>query len=99
MDAENIYNIFEEEIIPDFYNRNKKGIPEKWVSYIKNTIALISPEFTMKRMLDDYYKQFYNKLISSSSILFANEDENIRTLTSWKRRMIRSWDSIESLSV
>lgn len=99
LDAENIYNIFEEEIIPDFYNRNKKGIPEKWVSYIKNTIALISPEFTMKRMLDDYYKQFYNKLISRSSILFANEYENIRTLTSWKRRMIRSWESIEVLSV
>ncbi|KAF0202606.1 MAG: starch [Bacteroidetes bacterium] len=99
LDAETIYNIFEEDIIPDFYNRNKKGIPEKWVSGIKNTIALISPEFTMKRMLDDYYKQFYNNLISRSTILFANEYENIRLLSAWKRRMLRGWDSIEVVSV
>lgn len=99
LDAENIYNIFEEEIIPDFYNRNKKGIPEKWVASIKNTIALISPEFTMKRMLDDYYKQFYNNLISRSTLLFANEFENIRVLSAWKRRILRGWESIEVVSV
>ena len=99
LDAENIYNIFEERIIPDFYNRNENGVPTQWVAYMKNTIATISPEFTMKRMLDDYYNQFYNKLISRSSLLFANEYENIRVLSSWKRRMLRGWGSIEVVSV
>jgi hypothetical protein len=99
LDAENIYNIFEEEIIPAFYERNSKGIPEKWVSYIKNTIAGISPEFTMKRMLDDYYNQFYNKLIKRSSMLFANDFENVRMISSWKRRILRGWESIEVVSV
>lgn len=99
LDAENIYNIFEEEIIPVFYERNSKGIPEKWVSYIKNTIAGISPEFTMKRMLDDYYNQFYNKLIKRSSMLFANDFENVRMISSWKRRILRGWESIEVVSV
>lgn len=99
LDAENIYNIFEEEIIPDFYNRNEKGIPERWVAAIKNTIAVISPEFTMKRMLDDYYNQFYNKLISRSSLLFANDFENVRMLSSWKRKILRGWESIEVVSV
>lgn len=99
LDAENIYNIFEEEIIPDFYKRNKSGIPEKWVSHIKNTIARISPEFTMKRMLDDYYEKFYSKLISRSAVLFNNDYENVRLISSWKRKILRGWDSIEVISV
>ncbi|MCO5265981.1 MAG: alpha-glucan family phosphorylase, partial [Lentimicrobium sp.] len=99
LDSENIYNIFVEEIVPNFYNRNEKGIPEKWVASIKKTIAGIAPEFTMKRMIDDYYKQFYNKLIGRSSMMFAKDYENIRLLSSWKRKVNRGWDSIEVVSV
>lgn len=99
LDAENIYNIFEEQIIPDFYNRNKNGVPLKWVDLMKNTIATIAPEFTMKRMLDDYYAKFYNKLIKRSSVLFDNDFENVRVLSSWKRRLLGGWDSIEVISV
>jgi glucan phosphorylase len=35
LDAENIYNIFENEIVPAFYDRNENGVPEKWVSHVK----------------------------------------------------------------
>lgn len=99
LDAENIYNIFEEEIIPEFYERNEKGVPEKWVSRIKHTIAGISPNFTMKRQLDDYYEQFYNKLMQRSALLFSNDFEQIRLLSSWKRRILRGWESIEVVKV
>lgn len=99
LDAENIYNLFEEEITPAFYDRNEKGIPEKWISHVRNTISQISPEFTMNRMLKDYYDQFYNKLISRSTELFANDFENVRLLSSWKRRILRGWESIEVVSI
>ncbi|MBK9358955.1 MAG: alpha-glucan family phosphorylase [Bacteroidales bacterium] len=99
LDAESIYNIFAEEIVPHFYDRDEKGIPHKWVSFVKNTISGIAPEFTMKRMIDDYYHQFYNKLVSRSTMLFDRDFEGIRQLSSWKRKMIRGWDSIETVSV
>jgi phosphorylase/glycogen(starch) synthase len=99
LDVESIYNIFSEEIVPDFYNRDDKGVPAKWVGYVKNTIAGISPEFTMKRMIDDYYRKFYNKLVSRSTQLFENDYEGIRQLSNWKRKMIRGWDSIETVSL
>jgi hypothetical protein len=66
---------------------------------VKNTIAGISPEFTMKRMIDDYYRKFYNKLVSRSTQLFENDYEGIRQLSNWKRKMIRGWDSIETVSL
>jgi len=99
LDAESIYNIFADEIVPDFYHRNDQGIPEKWVKYIKNTISEIAPDFTMKRMIDDYFEKFYNKLFSRSSMLFDKDFEGIRQVTFWKRKIIRGWDSIEVVSV
>ncbi len=99
LDAENIYNTFENEIVPAFYDRNKNGIPEKWVSHIKKTIAEIAPEFTMKRMIDDYFRRYYNILIERSTIMLENDYEKIRQLASWKRRVLRRWDNIEVVSV
>lgn len=99
LDAENIYNTFEEQIIPAFYNRNSDGIPEKWVQFMKNTIQNIAPRFTMHRMLNDYQHKFYNKLIERSSMLSANDYEQARLLSAWKRKMLRGWESIEIVSV
>jgi glucan phosphorylase len=99
LDAENIYNTFENEIVPAFYDRNKNGVPEKWVSHIKKTIAEIAPEFTMKRMIDDYFRRYYNNLIERSTIMLENDCEKIRQLAAWKRRVLRRWDNIEVVSV
>jgi len=99
LDAENIYNTFENEIVPAFYERNNEGIPLKWVSHVKKTIAEIAPEFTMRRMLDDYFNRYYNKLLTRSSELIANDYEKVRQLAAWKRRILRGWDSIEVMSI
>jgi len=99
LDSENLYNIFSEEIVPRFYDRDENGIPSKWVTSIKNTISEIAPHFTMKRMIDDYYKQFYSKLFRRSAMMFAKDYENVHILSAWKRKMTRGWDSIEVVSV
>ncbi|MBL7903592.1 MAG: alpha-glucan family phosphorylase [Bacteroidales bacterium] len=99
LDAENLYNIFADEIVPDFYNRDENGIPRKWVQLIKNNISGISPEFTMRRMIDDYYDRFYNRMISRSSMIFDKDYEGIRQISAWKRKILRGWDSIETVSV
>jgi glucan phosphorylase len=99
LDALSIYNILENEIIPVFYKRDKTGLPKEWLSYVKNTISGIAPHFTMKRMLDDYIEQFYNKLIERSDKMKANNYRLIKDMAAWKRRMIREWSHIEVLKV
>ncbi len=56
LDAETIYQVIEDEILPMYFERNDDGVSAGWVSHIKNTISEIAPHFTMKRMLDDYYE-------------------------------------------
>jgi len=99
LDAETIYTILEEEIIPVFYDLNSKRIPQKWVAYIKNTISEIAPHYTMKRQLDDYIRQYYGKLIKRSRIITSKNYEMARHIASWKRKVLRGWDSIEVVSI
>jgi len=99
LDAETIYSILEEEIVPIYYDLNEKNVPVKWVSYIKNTISEIAPHFTMKRQLDDYIRQYYNPLFKRSHIMAGKNYEMARHIASWKRKVMRGWESIEVVSV
>jgi len=99
LDAEMIYSYFEEEIIPSFYDRDEKGIPQSWVKFIKNDIAEIAPKFTMKRMLDDYTEQYYLPMYVRQKMLADDGFENVYELTAWKRRVLRVWDFISLKSI
>ncbi len=99
LDAETIYTIFEEDIIPIYYNRDSASIPNKWIGYVKNTISEIAPHFTMKRQLDDYFRKFYNKLFVRNTLLCDDNFALAKEIAHWKRKVIRSWDSIEVLQL
>jgi len=99
LDAEKIYTILEEEIIPIYFGVNENNVPEKWVSYIKNTISEIAPHYTMKRQLDDYIRQYYNPLFKRTRIVSGKNYEIARHIASWKRKVIRGWESIEVISI
>ncbi len=98
LDAETLYFLFENEIVPTFYNNDKSGLPTKWIAHIKKTISDIVPRFTMKRQLDDYYSKYYNKLFERRNLLYANNYELAKKIAAWKQKMIRGWESIEVVS-
>ena len=99
LDAETLYFLFENEIVPTFYKNDKSGLPTKWISYIKKTISDIVPRFTMKRQLDDYYNKYYIKLIERRNSLRNNNYEIARSIASWKQKIIRAWESIEIVNI
>ena len=98
LDAATIYSILEQEILPLYYARNKKGYSEGWIKTIKNSIAQIAPHYTMKRQLDDYYNKFYikeAKRFKSLTVIFHFMDG---TSAAWKEEVVSKWDSIEVVS-
>ena len=95
LDAQTIYNILEEEIVPSFYSRNKEGVPEKWVGYIKNTIAEVAPNFTTARMIRDYKDRYYNPQFERSKRVKADDFKMAREMAAWKFKISSAWNSIE----
>lgn len=95
LDAETIYNLLENDIIPAFFERDEQGLSERWLNHIRNTIAYIAPQFTMTRMLNDYKDRFYNKLWTRSQKLKAKDYAEARAMAAWKARIRRTWEGIE----
>jgi starch phosphorylase len=94
LDAATIYSILENEILPLYYARNKKGFSEGWVKTIKNSIAQIAPHYTMKRQLDDYYSKFYTKEAKRFAILAADNYAVAKEIAAWKEKVVEKWDDI-----
>ena len=98
LDAATIYSLLENEIMPLYYARNKKGYSTGWIQVIKNSIARIAPHYTMKRQLDDYYSKFYNKLRDRSNLLRKDGCQLAKEIAAWKESVAERWDQIRVVS-
>ncbi|MCQ2345377.1 MAG: alpha-glucan family phosphorylase [Paludibacteraceae bacterium] len=94
LDAATIYQMLETEIIPMYYARNEKNYSPEWVKTIKKSVTQITPRFTTKRMMDDYFDRFYNKLARRHSLLVDSDYHLARELAAWKENMVEHWDAI-----
>lgn len=95
LDAETIYTMLETEIIPLYFAKNSKGYSPEWVMYIKNCLAKITPHFTMKRQLDDYYDRFYQKEGQRAALLKADNYAKAKEIAAWKESVVAAWDKVE----
>jgi starch phosphorylase len=95
LDAATIYKILENEVIPMYYAKNSKGYSPEWIQTIKNSITKITPRFTTKRMMDDYFDRFYNKLAKRHQALTENTFSVAKEIAAWKENMVQHWDEIE----
>ncbi len=94
LDAQIIYNTFENDIVKKYYNKDESGISSSWISYIKNTIAKVAPNFTMQRMLEDYYEQYYTPLFNRRNEIYKNNFTPAKNIVAWKNKMLSSWENI-----
>ena len=95
LDAATIYQMLEKEIIPMYYAKNSKGYSPEWIQTIKNSITKITPRFTTKRMMDDYFEKFYNKLAKRHALLLADNYKVAKEIVAWKQNIVAHWNEIE----
>ena len=98
LDAATIYQMLENEIIPMYYAKNSKGYSPAWIQTIKNSVTKITPRFTTKRMMDDYFEKFYNKLAKRHALLGADNYKVAKEIVDWKQNIVAHWDEIEVVS-
>jgi starch phosphorylase len=58
-DAESLYRVLEEEVIPTYYDRDNSGLPYRWVAMMKHAIKTLAPRFNSDRMVEDYARKIY----------------------------------------
>ena len=58
-EAEALYNLLEREVVPEFYARDKNGLPLAWVSRMRESMARLTPRFSANRTVREYTEQHY----------------------------------------
>jgi starch phosphorylase len=59
-DAESLYDILEQEIVPLYYNeRGADNIPHDWIEKMRESLRTITPQFSTRRMLKEYLDRLY----------------------------------------
>jgi starch phosphorylase len=59
-DAESLYRVLEEEIVPAFYDRDANKLPGRWLQMVKEAIRTTMPSFSTRRMVKQYAEWMYS---------------------------------------
>ncbi len=58
-DADALYRLLEEEVVPAFYDRDESQVPRRWIATVKQAIITVAPRFSARRMVKEYTERMY----------------------------------------
>jgi starch phosphorylase len=58
-DADALYRLLEEEVVPAFFDRDAANVPHRWIATVKQAILTVAPRFSARRMVKEYTERMY----------------------------------------
>ncbi len=94
IEAEALYDLLENEVIPEFYARDEKGIPSAWVTRMRESMAQLTPRFSTNRAVSEYTEQHY--LPAASAYLERSADYGAKgvELVNWRHDLEQKWAAL-----
>jgi len=93
-DAGALYNTLEEEVIPQFYERDSDGIPQRWVARIRESMARLTPAFSSNRAVRQYTEEYYLRLGAAYRARSANDGALAAGFLEWKAKTAGLWSHL-----
>ncbi|MBT9311627.1 alpha-glucan family phosphorylase [Leptothoe kymatousa] len=94
VEANDLYELLENEVVPLFYDRNDHGIPRGWVAKMKAAIRLNTPAFNTARMLQEYATLGYFAASDRGQRLMAEGYAPAKALSNWQSELHHHWQHI-----
>lgn len=94
VEAEALYDLLENEVIPEFYTRDENGIPIAWVKRMKESMAQLTPRFSTNRSVREYTEQHYLPAAAAYRSRSANHGEIGRKMVYWRHSLEEKWTSV-----
>jgi starch phosphorylase len=91
VEAESLYALLEREVGPEFYARDEKGMPAKWLGRIRESMARLTPEFSASRAIREYTENHYLPAASDYRERAADDSKLGTSLLLWRQDIARHW--------
>jgi glycogen phosphorylase len=88
-EAESLYDMLENEIIPEFYDRDGDGIPRRWIGRVRESMARLTPQFSTNRMMEDYLVRYY--LPGAATYRERTQGDAARLIREWREEIDARW--------
>ncbi len=95
VEAEALYDLLEQQVIPEFYNRNEKGIPGSWVERIRKSMAQLTPRFSANRTVREYTEKYYLPLAATYQSRSADKGKIANRLWIGCNALQQNWSTIQ----
>ena len=90
-EAEALYAMLEQEIVPEFYARDRNGIPTRWTGRIRESMASLTPRFSANRTVQEYTEKYYLLALDSYQQRAADNGSLGAQIVNWRRNLALKW--------
>jgi glycogen phosphorylase len=98
-EAESLYRLLEDDIVPEFYERGPAGTPTAWLARVRHSMKTLGPKVAARRMVVQYVTDWYEPLAGRAD---AHGDANLagaREYAAWRARVEQRWPSVRITGV
>jgi starch phosphorylase len=93
-EADALYDLLELEVIPEFYARDKSGIPTAWVKRMRESMARLTPRFSADRTVREYTEQHYLPAAAAYRKRAVDNGAVGREVVDWEHTLNQKWATL-----
>jgi len=98
-EAAELYNLLESKVIPEFYDRDKTGLPRAWLAKVRKSMSVLTPRFSANRMVRQYLDEIYIPAAKRFKRRVAENARIARELNRWQNDIRNNWPQVHFGSV
>jgi starch phosphorylase len=99
LEANAMYDLIENHVAPRFYDRDKAGVPTRWVQMVRHTLKTLGPKVLASRMVAEYVHRLYAPASASAVRMSADNFAAARQLAHWRNTVLGAWPGVAVLHV
>jgi starch phosphorylase len=93
-EAEALYDLLEREVVPEFYARDRGGIPTAWLKRMRESMARLTPRFSANRTVREYTEQHYLPAAAAYRQRTAEKGATAGKLADWRHTLAEKWSTL-----
>ncbi len=94
VEADALYDLLEQEVIPEFFTRDESGIPAAWVKRMRESMARLTPRFSASRTVREYTEQHYLPAATAYRERAADGAAVGRQMVDWQHSLEQKWGTL-----
>jgi glycogen phosphorylase len=93
-EADALYALLEQEVVPLFYERDEHGLPSGWIARVRESMARLTPQYAADRAVREYTEKYYLQAACAYIKRAKERGAPAARLLGWRRAIAHNWAGV-----